>query len=135
LQRDIIPIHPLHAALLAGIWPLAAAALLADWAYNVSGEMQWSNFAAWLATGTALIAILPLLWVLGAAIAGRRGRRPVYGVLLVALLVVAVLDVLVHTRDGAATLPDGLLLSGLLAGLAVAANIAGLARLRTGDVR
>lgn len=122
-------IHPLHVALLAGMWPLAVAALLADWAYAETRHVQWVNFASWLIAGTALLSGLALLWTVGAALFGRAGGRSLLLVLLVlGTFGMAVLGALVHTRDGWGAMPEAVVLSGLVALLALAAIWAGLAR-------
>ena len=124
--------HPVQAALLAGTLTLAVSALLADWAYSASRDVQWINFAAWLTAGTALLAGMALLWAL-AALLFRRGRdqRGLITLLLVlATLGFAMVDALVHTRDGWATMPDALVLSVVVALLAFAATTVGLTRRR-----
>jgi uncharacterized membrane protein len=128
-------IHPLHAVLLAGTLPLALAALLADWAYSETRHVQWVNFAAWLTAGTALFAGLTLVWAVGATLFGRGRDRGglVYLLLVLGTFGLAVLDALVHTRDGWGVMPEALVLSVLLALLSLAATAAGFARLRAGD--
>ena len=73
-------LHPFHAAVLGGVLPLFLGALLADYAYWSSYEVQWNNFAAWLLVGAMVVTTLALL----CAIVGRlRGRRNgVYLILL-----------------------------------------------------
>lgn len=129
-------IHPVHAVLLAGTLPLALAALLADWAYSETRQVQWVNFAAWLTAGTALFAGLTLLWALLATLFGRGRDRGglIYLLLVLGSFGLAVLDALIHTRDAWAVMPEALLLSALVALLTLAATWAGFARLR-GDRR
>ena len=43
--------RPFHAAVLAGALPLFLGALLTDYAYWSSHEIQWANFASWLLVG------------------------------------------------------------------------------------
>ena len=45
------PIHPVHAVLASSALPLFLGALLSDWAYSSSYEIQWTNFASWLIAG------------------------------------------------------------------------------------
>lgn len=127
--------QPVHAILLAGTLPLALGALLADWAYFDTQTIQWINFAAWLTAGTAVFTGLALLWAAGAAIFGAAPDRQgvIYLLLVLVMFGLAVLNALVHTRDGWGTMPDGLVLSGLIALLSVAATFVGFAQPRSGD--
>ena len=52
----------LHAVFALSAAPLFLGALLSDWAYASSHEIQWVNFAAWLIAGGLLIASPALLW-------------------------------------------------------------------------
>ena len=58
------PLHPLHAILLGGVFPLFLGALLSDTAYYRSFEIQWKNFASWLLVGGLVFVGLALLWAL-----------------------------------------------------------------------
>ncbi len=54
-------LHPLHAILLGCPVPLFLGALLSDWAYMRSYQVQWANFSSWLIA--ALVASVPVvLW-------------------------------------------------------------------------
>ena len=44
--------------------PLFLGALLSDWAYASSHQVQWTNFASWLIAGGLVVAGLALLWAL-----------------------------------------------------------------------
>jgi uncharacterized membrane protein len=117
--------------LLASTLPLALGTLLSDWAYSRTHEVQWINFAAWLIVGTMLFAVPALLWALvdaaRADVRRDRGRLAYLATLLVMVLV-ALVDTLVHTRDAWATMPAGLLLSALVALLAFASVWLGFSR-------
>lgn len=132
-----IPLHPVHAVLLAGALPLFLGALLSDWAYGATYEVQWTNFAAWLLTGALLFSGLALLWSLVALFRPRRrGRRAMLGfLLLLATWVVGLINALVHTKDAWAMMPEGLILSLLVTVLAIAAIWVGFADGRTGARR
>ena len=54
-------IHPFHAAMLAGSLPLFLGALLSDYAYWTSYQIEWSNFASWLLAGALVFAAVALL--------------------------------------------------------------------------
>ena len=55
-------LHPLHAILLASAIPLFLGALLSDWAYASSYEVQWTNFASWLILGGLVFGGFALVW-------------------------------------------------------------------------
>ena len=85
-RRDGVILSPLHAVLLAGIVPLFLGALLCDWAYGSTYEIQWKNFASWLIVGALVYGGVALLWSLIDLVrADRRGGRPLlYFLLLLA---------------------------------------------------
>ena len=131
-------IHPLHAVLLACSLPLFGGALLADWAYSSTYEVQWINFAAWLVSGALVFAGAALLW---AAVdffrADRAGDRSaaLYLFVLITLVTLGLINALVHGKDAWATMPAGLILSLLVFAIAVVAVWLGFATLRRGDGR
>lgn len=135
-QRSAI--HPVHAVLLASILPLFLGALLTDWAYSRSSEIQWTNFASWLIAGGLVFAGLALLWALvdffRADVArGRPGL--VYLLVLAATFVLGFFNALIHAKDAWAAMPAGLILSVLVFILAVAAIWLGFAAHRSGEPR
>lgn len=115
--------NPLQAVLLAGSLPLFLGALLSDWAYGASYEVQWANFAAWLIAGGLVLSGFALLWSLIDLVrADRRGRRPtVPFLLLLATWLLGFVNALVHAKDGWAMMPEGLILSIIVTLLAAAA--------------
>ena len=52
----------MHAVLIFSSVPLFLGALMSDWAYFSSHQIQWVSFAAWLIAGGLLIAGPVLLW-------------------------------------------------------------------------
>lgn len=130
-------LHPLHAFLLAGAVTLFVSALLSDVVYFASHEIQWKNFASWLLAGGLLFAGPALLWALIDLFRtkGSRARRLLYFVLLLAVFVLGFIDELVHAKDAWATMPEGLVLSAIVAVLAIAANALGFSTLPTGAKR
>lgn len=137
-RSDWRVLHPVHAVLLASGLPLFLGALLSDWAYTKSFQVQWINFAAWLIVGALIFAGFALLWaVIDAARADApRGRgKWIYVGLLAATLVLGFVNALVHGKDGWATMPLGLILSVIVFLLALAAIWAGFAGPRTGEPR
>lgn len=117
------PLHPLHVLLLAGSVPLFLGVLLSDIAFANSDQMQWKNFASWLNAGALLLSGLALLWsVLAMVSPERRRRRPVMaGGLLLAGWVLGFINSLMHAKDAAATLPEGLVLAVIVFALVAAA--------------
>ena len=133
-QRPARAIQPLHAVLLAATIPLLLGGLLSDIAYASSYEIQWSNFAAWLIAGGVVFAGLALLWALIDLVRAdrRRGRPLIYFLLLLATFVLGLINSFVHARDAWGTMPDGLILSAIVAVLAILATWLGFSSLRMG---
>lgn len=122
--------------LLAFPLPLFLGALLSDWAYSASYQVQWTNFASWLIAGALVFTGLALLWsIINALRADLPGGRS--GWLLVALLaatfVIGFINALVHAKDAWAAMPAGLILSVIVLLLAVASAWAGFSSTRAGE--
>lgn len=128
---------PLHAMLLAGTVPLFLGALLSDIAYYNSFQIQWANFAAWLIAGGLLFAGLALLFALGNLIGAQRkaGRPVLYFLLLLVTWVIGLINAFEHAKDAWAVMPTGLVLSAIVAVLAVITAWLGLSNLRSGGER
>ncbi|PPU74317.1 MULTISPECIES: hypothetical protein [Xanthomonas] len=126
-------IHPLHAAVLCGMWPLFLGALASDYAYWSSYQIQWSNFASWLLVGAMLLTTLALVFALVGLLRG--SRHVIYPVALVATWVAGFLDALHHARDAWAIMPAALTLSAIATLFALVATWAGLSGLRVGGAR
>lgn len=111
--------------------PLFLGALLSDWAYASSQEIQWLNFAAWLNAGGLLIAGPVLLWAAVDVLRSSAHRRQrgglIYLTLLLVTFIVGFINALVHGKDGWAAMPTGLILSAVVLALAVVASAIGLA--------
>lgn len=136
-RRRAETLHPLHAVFLAGTLPLFLGALLSDWAYAESYQIQWTNFSSWLIAGGLVFAGLALVWALVEALrADRRGgRKWLYFGLILATFVVGFFNALVHAKDAWAAMPEGFILSAIVLLLAIAAIWAAYAPVRRGDVR
>jgi uncharacterized membrane protein len=126
------PIHPFHAVLLAGTTTLFLGALINDVAYAVSYELQWKNFASWLIVGGLVANGVVLLWaLLGLRRDGPRpARAPVYILLLLVIWILGFVNASVHARDAWASMPTGLVLSVVVAVLAIVATAIGFSRPR-----
>lgn len=127
-------IHPVHAVLLAGAFPLFLGAFLSDLAYNSTYEIQWNNFASWLIVGglvfsgfALLLAIIDLF---------RPGRRApgiaLYVILLLVGWIFGFFNALMHARDAWASMPSGLVLSVITVLLVGAATWFGFCTPRVG---
>ena len=123
-------IATMHAVIAFASVPLFLGALLSDWAYFNSHQIQWVNFASWLIAGGLLIAGPALLWgavdVLRSS-SNHHRRGLIYLSLLLATFVVGFINALVHGKDGWAAMPTGLILSAVVVVLAFAASALGLA--------
>jgi uncharacterized membrane protein len=131
-------IHPVHAVLLASTLPLFLGALLSDWSYAVTAQVQWINFAAWLIAGALPFAGFALLWAaidFFRADVARSPRRALYLLVLAALFVLGLINALVHGKDAWAAMPLWLILSVLVFALAAAANWLGFSTLRGEHIR
>jgi uncharacterized membrane protein len=125
-------LHPVHAVLLAGTVPLFFGALISDLAYAASYELQWKNFASWLIVGGLVLGGVAMVWSIfdlrSSTLRGVRG--PLYFLLLLAMWILAFINASVHARDAWASMPAGLVLSVVVALLALAATTKGFARPR-----
>lgn len=129
-------LHPLHAFLLAGTVPLFLSVLFSDIAYSLSHEVQWKNFASWLIIGALVFGGFALLWALVDLFRRQSGRRPlIYFVLLLATCILGFINALVHAKDAWASMPEALILSAVVALLAIAATALGFSTLRTGGLQ
>lgn len=129
-------IHPFHAVMLAGSLPLFLGALLADYAYWSSYEIQWGNFASWLIAGALVFGAVALVCaVVDLFRAGRDGRSVVYALVLAATWVLGFFNALYHARDAWAIMPTALVLSVIVALLACVATWLGFSNLYAGGAR
>ena len=129
-------LHPVHAVLLAGTTLLFLGVLLCDIAYALSYEVQWKNFASWLLVGALVLGGLTLLWAfIGFFRSDRRGRRHVlYFLLLLTTWVLGFINALVHAEDAWSSMPEALILSAIVAALAILAIPLGFSAVRAGGV-
>ena len=135
MVQPLHPIHPLHAILLGGTLPAFLGALLSDVAYFSSYEIQWKNFASWLIVGGLVFCGFALLAGLIGLARRRtpRARRGIYVVLLLATFVFGLFNAFVHAADAWASMPMGLIVSAVVAVLAVAASFLGFSRAAAGS--
>lgn len=132
------PVHPVHAVLVSSALPLFLGALLSDWAYSSSYEIQWTNFASWLIAGALVFVGLALLWAVIDSLRAdidRRRYKWIHVGLLAVTFVVGFINALVHARDAWAAMPAGLVLSIITFLLALAAVWTAFSSHRLGDPR
>lgn len=108
----------LHLAL--GAFPLAyfLVALITDYTYSQSGNILWSNMAAWmifagLVSGGIAVALGLLEWLLNRGHRSTAHHRTAWHAWITILaLVIGVIDAMVHARDGwTSVVPTGLTLT------------------------
>jgi uncharacterized membrane protein len=122
----------MHAVLAFAALPLFLGALLSDWAYATSYQVQWANFASWLIAGGLPLAGLALAWGALDLLSGpatRNHRSLAYLLLLLLTFALGLVNALVHARDGWAVMPAGPLLSAGVVVVGLAATLLGLARM------
>ncbi|CEA04419.1 membrane protein [Pseudomonas saudimassiliensis] len=125
--------HPLHAILLASPVPLFLGALLSDWAYSSSYQIQWNNFASWLIAGALVFTGLAILCGLISLLRfGRRRAAVISLLLLVVTWILGFINALIHAKDAWASMPGGLVLSVVVFVLICVATWFGLMRERVG---
>lgn len=137
-RTEVLSLHPLHAILLACPLPLFLGALLSDWAYASTYQVQWVNFASWLIAGALVFSGFALLWSLIDALRAdnRRGSAKWLTVgLVAATFVMGLVNVLVHAKDAWAAMPMGLILSLIVLALAIASLWVGFSSGRVGEAR
>lgn len=105
--------RPIHQMLVP--FPVAyfAAAFVTDLAYWRTAEVMWYRFSVWLIAGGLAVAALVAL---AALIDLFRNQRPAWTrtIAYASAVVLSILNVLVHSRDGyTAIVPTGLTLSGV----------------------
>lgn len=109
------PLHPLHMLLVTSAFPLFLGALVADIAYAMSYQIQWTNFASWLVAGALVFAVPALIWALISLITptARTRTRYIYVGLLALTCVLGFLNSLVHAMDAWQKMPQALVWSVL----------------------
>jgi uncharacterized membrane protein len=118
IPRAAIAGVPIHALLVP--FPVACftGALLTDWVYTRSLQIQWSNFSAWLlAFGTftgAIAALFGLIDFLGSPARPRPALGWFHLTGNIVVLLLALANDFVHARDAySSVVPDGIILSAI----------------------
>ncbi len=130
---------PIHAVLMPVGATLLLGGLVTDLAYMKTVAVEWETFSVWLIAGGLVMAGLAALALLVDLVAFRRRFKLSWALLICAVVAVllSVLNVFVHSRDGyTAVAPTGLILSVIVAVLLVVLGINGWSVLRrTGHVQ
>jgi uncharacterized membrane protein len=120
IRTSAVPVvrHPVHALLAPVPVVCFTGALLTDIAYYKSPDMQWANFSAWLLCVGMIFAVLAaiagVVEHLGTPGARRPRANPGHVVGTVVVLVLALINNFVHSRDAwTSVVPTGLTLSVL----------------------
>lgn len=116
--------HPLHPMLVPLPIGFLVGAFLADLSYVFTGWASWAYFATWLIAAGLVMAVVAGLGGLIDFLGDARIRavRPAWFHLIgnVVVIALSLANLLVHQRDGAAAvLPEGVILSGVVAVLLV----------------
>ncbi len=132
------PLHPVHAVLVASALPLFLGALLSDWAYSSTYEVQWINFASWLIAGALVFVGLAIVWAVIDSLrsdVGQHRAKWIHVGLLVVTFAAGFVNALVHAKDAWAAMPGSLILSIICLLLALAAAWTGFSSHRHGAAR
>jgi len=123
-------LHPAQAFFLAAAFAPFLGAVLSDYAYTRTYQVQWLNFSSWLIAGALVFAAIALVCALVDLARGRRSW--LYFLLLLVTWVLGFINALIHARDAWATMPTGFFLSLVVVLLAGKATWLGFAGLRAG---
>jgi uncharacterized membrane protein len=109
--------RPIYPALLP--FPIAcfAGAFITDLAYWVTLEVMWERFSVWLITVGLFMAAFAIIAFAIDLVRGKRSRSltPAHAAGYAFVILISLVNVLVHSRDGyTAVVPTGLTLSGLV---------------------
>jgi uncharacterized membrane protein len=128
------PLRALHVFLLGGADSFLVSGVLSDWAYFSTNEIQWKNFASWLILGGLVFAGFALLWALIDLFRADRdrARRIIYFLLLLTAWILGFIDELIHAKDAWGSMPEALIVSAIVAVLAIAATGLGLSTMGAG---
>jgi uncharacterized membrane protein len=111
--------HPLHPMLVPFPIVCFVGTLVTDIAYWATANVMWANFSAWLLTVGLIMGVLAALAGLIDFLGNRliRAQAPAWPHLLgnVLVMVLATLNVLIHSRDAwTSVVPLGLILSAVV---------------------
>ena len=119
-------------------FPIACfvGAFVTDLVYWQSLDVMWERFSAWLITVGLILAGLAVIAGVIDLFRGKRIRSWSHAVGYVLAVLVSLINILVHSRDGyTAVVPDGLALSALAVVILLITGWLGSDRERMGEVR
>jgi uncharacterized membrane protein len=103
-------------------------AFVTDLAYWQSANVMWERFSVWLITAGLIAAIFSVLAAIIDLVSRRQKLAWAQALAYVFAILLSLINVLVHSRDGyTAVVPTGLTLSGLVFIILLAATSAGWA--------
>lgn len=108
--------HPIHPMLVPVPIVCFVGTMVTDIVYAITKQMMWANFSAWLLVAglvvAALAVIAGLVDFLGDGRIRSLGAAWIHGLGNALALVLAIINVLVHSRDAyTSVVPEGLILS------------------------
>lgn len=111
--------HPIHPMLVPVPIVCFVGTLITDIVYAVTAQMMWANFSAWLLAAGLVVSVLVVIAGLVDFLGDRRvralGAAWIHGVGNAVALILAIINVFVHSRDAyTSVVPDGLILSFLV---------------------
>jgi len=111
--------HPVHAMLVPVPVTCFIGTLVTDIAYWQSANMQWANMSAWFLTVGLIVALFAVIAGLTDFLGNRRIRNLraawIHGIGNAVMLVIAIVDAFIHSRDAyTSVVPTGLILSLLV---------------------
>jgi uncharacterized membrane protein len=111
--------HPIHPILVPFPIVCFVGTLLSDLSYWWSADMMWANFSAWLLTVGVIMgwlaALAGLIDFLGNRLIRQQAPAWPHAIGNIVVLILATLNMLVHTRDAwTSVVPWGLALSALV---------------------
>jgi uncharacterized membrane protein len=120
--------------LLSGAACCLIGGFLSDWVYFSTNEIQWKNLADWLILAGLVFGGFALLWAVVDLVRSGPDRawKAIYFLVLLAAWVIGIIDEFVHAKDAWASMPEALILSGIVAALAIVATVLGLSPTRSG---
>jgi uncharacterized membrane protein len=97
-----------------------AAAFVTDVAYWQTAEVMWERFSVWLVAGGLVMAALVAVATVIDLVSGRQKPAWFHALSYTLAVVLSLLNVLVHSRDGyTAVVPTGLTLSAIVVAILV----------------
>ena len=111
--------RPLYPLLVAFAASCLLGTLATDVAYWLTADMMWADFSAWLVTAGVIVGYLTIALALIEILALRSARLRrgswAWAVVLFVALILATLDMFVHTRDAwTSVVPWGVVLSAVV---------------------